>query len=675
MNTSQGGRGQSVTEVMASLSTEADRVRGFWRIFGFGNRVIVRPDEVHVVVGHGIHSWAPSKETSVFGQTAGAPSIYWLNANAQVVKLRTYSFTVEISGEGERGIELLDKHRVSFRAWAHVEAKLDSSKALVAAQRVGTDVSGLVHSIISETTTQLIVAAASMSLDEIIANMQRLGDVATDRVNTTLAELGYDLAFLRVIRLAGDAYDQIVRQATAEVTAQTTIGINAAELTRIEDDNARTRRESELTTATTLDVKQRELRTQRDVETATNDQRESLAAATHQLRLAQVERDQTVAQREHSAALAQIALDGERLTAQQTRDIELARSRAVADAEKDRAVQTAQIQLQSEATTAQTAIDRQRDLAAAEREKEVRLISAGSAAETERIAAESQAVAQSITTRAQTEAQLAQARAQAESATITAQAALVEANATRAREAASGLAAAEIAAAQVAVDQKRVEVVRAEGLAQVEIDRARQAASIEAQRLLATLYAEAPVLVDLERIRMDHTLQLELARLQAETRLEAFKALAPQLDVRLFGNGGQMSQLINQLLSLSEGASVVGHEIPVIGNLFGSGGSPESTELWSSLVSIMARVRGVLGEIDPRVFSNLSLADALEQVEQLMQGETDVVSAINRIRERANFQLIGSIPIGGILSLLGLNLNENGSNRSVDIQTIPVVAK
>ncbi|MBN2394525.1 MAG: hypothetical protein JXR84_27580, partial [Anaerolineae bacterium] len=35
------------------LRTEADRVRGFLAMFGFGRRILVPPDEIHVVVGDG----------------------------------------------------------------------------------------------------------------------------------------------------------------------------------------------------------------------------------------------------------------------------------------------------------------------------------------------------------------------------------------------------------------------------------------------------------------------------------------------------------------------------------------------------------------------------------------------------------------------------------------------
>ncbi|MCP4422913.1 MAG: hypothetical protein GY803_00320 [Chloroflexi bacterium] len=39
---------------VAALRTEADRAKS---IFGFGRRILVSPDEIHVVVGGGRHIW------------------------------------------------------------------------------------------------------------------------------------------------------------------------------------------------------------------------------------------------------------------------------------------------------------------------------------------------------------------------------------------------------------------------------------------------------------------------------------------------------------------------------------------------------------------------------------------------------------------------------------------
>ena len=66
-----------VNSSVAVLRTEADRARG---LFGFGRRILVPPDKIHVVVGDGRHSFMVAGERAVFGQTADRPSRYWLNA-------------------------------------------------------------------------------------------------------------------------------------------------------------------------------------------------------------------------------------------------------------------------------------------------------------------------------------------------------------------------------------------------------------------------------------------------------------------------------------------------------------------------------------------------------------------------------------------------------------------
>jgi hypothetical protein len=90
-----------VNSSVAVLRTEADRARG---LFGFGRRILVPPDEIHVVVGDGRHSFMVAGERAVFGQTADRPSRYWLNALTQVIKLKTIGFTVPIRGAQPRTV-------------------------------------------------------------------------------------------------------------------------------------------------------------------------------------------------------------------------------------------------------------------------------------------------------------------------------------------------------------------------------------------------------------------------------------------------------------------------------------------------------------------------------------------------------------------------------------------
>ncbi len=104
----------------------------------------------------------------------------------QVIKLKTVSFTVAITGTSNQGVPALDSSKVSFRLWAHAVAKLNPENADIAAQRVGLDTTGLVHTITKVGTAELVAAAASMELENIIANRQKLAEIAFPKVNDIL---------------------------------------------------------------------------------------------------------------------------------------------------------------------------------------------------------------------------------------------------------------------------------------------------------------------------------------------------------------------------------------------------------------------------------------------------------------------------------------------------------
>ena len=155
-----------VADSLDALSTQADRAGS---LIGFGRRIWVPADEVHVVVGHGYHITRSSDDMQVFGQSANKSSRYWLNPRTQVIKLKTISFTVPLSGSDGRGINALDNKNVSFKLWAHAVAQLNPEKAEVAARRIGQDTQGLLRTITQVAMSQLISAAAQMELKDIIA--------------------------------------------------------------------------------------------------------------------------------------------------------------------------------------------------------------------------------------------------------------------------------------------------------------------------------------------------------------------------------------------------------------------------------------------------------------------------------------------------------------------------
>ena len=96
---------------------------------------------------------------------------------------------------------------------------------------------------------------------------------------------------------------------------------------------------------------------------------------------------------------------------------------------------------------------------------------------------------------------------------------------------------------------------------------------INAQIELANLYEQAPILVELEKLRMQHQHEERIVTIQAEASLKAFEAIAPGVKVNIFGNGGQAGQIMTNLMSLSHGMGVIRDEVPLVDDLLSRNGS------------------------------------------------------------------------------------------------------
>ena len=128
---------------------------------------------------------------------------------------------------------LVDQDNVPFTLKAHAVASLTTSNPKfveAAAEQVGVDIENLVVTITQVGTTQLINAAAKMSMQAIIGSRQELAAEAHGRVNEVLQGLGYSLKLLTITDLGGEAYEEMIRQATATALQETTVETNAAEL-------------------------------------------------------------------------------------------------------------------------------------------------------------------------------------------------------------------------------------------------------------------------------------------------------------------------------------------------------------------------------------------------------------------------------------------------------------
>ncbi|WP_420627300.1 SPFH domain-containing protein [Candidatus Leptofilum sp.] len=671
-----------VNTSVAVLRTEADRARG---LFGFGRRILVPPDEIHVVVGDGRHSLTLSNERKVFGQSADRPAKYWLNPITQVIKLKTISFTVPIHGVNDAGVEALDSSKVSFRLWAHAVAKLNPDKAEIAAQRVGLDTNGLIYTITKVGTAELVAAAATMSLEEIIANRQELAAIAFPKVNQILSELGYDLALLTITSLDGIAYTKLIEQAESRISKETGIATNKEQLAELNDMQAREQQEAEIRAETEKKLAAERLDAQREVETATISQQEALDVRRHEMRILQISREKTAAAAAHDTEMAKVELSqqlGEaeaekaahlaqieaerqaKLRAiQQKREAEINLAKTEAEATRLAVAQAKEIDRMAELTEAEASRLRREELAEAERVREIALVEANKEAEALKLAAEAESRALQIKVDVETQSELVRAEAEATATEKRAKAAKVRAEATKAETAAAGLAEAEVEAARVQVAEKQVSVTRAEGLAQAEVAKAQALVEIEAQEKLALLYGEAPVLVDLERLRLQLTHQERIATIQAETSLKAFEAIAPSLKVHIFGNGGQTGQILANVMALSHGLTQVGEEVPLVGRKLnpGENGADEPLVLanWlPQLRQFAPCLQQVLSDVNPRMLSSLKVADVVERLVPVVAGEESLTSALSNLKADASFRVIGDMPVSPLLRLLGLEQGE-----------------
>ncbi|MBN1873791.1 MAG: hypothetical protein JXA33_06145 [Anaerolineae bacterium] len=693
---------ESIAEASLTLEmlrTETDRVRGLLGMFGFGRRILVPPDEIHVVVGDGRHSLTPSRKSRVFGQTADRPSTYWLNPLTQVIKLKTISFTVPIRGASDEGVPALDSSKVSFRLWAHAVAKLNPDKAEVAAQRVGLDATSLINTITEVGTAELVAAAATMPLEEIIAYRQKLAEIAFPQVNQILSELGYDLALLTVTRLDGIAYQKLIAQAESRVSKETSIATNREQVAELQDDESRQRQEAEIRAETEKKLAAERLEAEREVETATLNQQETLAVRRHEVNLREVNRNKEAAQAAHEVELAKVGLARQQQEAEVERDAQLAHLQAErraelaamqqqrdakidiakteAEAERLALEQVRQIERDAERTKAEAQRLEAEQLAKAERARKVALVEAKQLAEAMQVEAEAEAKSLQIKVDAETKselvraesdtrAELIRAEAEADATAKRAQAAKIRAEATRAETAAPGLAETEVESARVEVAEKQVAVTRAEGLARAEVAQAQAVAEAErvqrlkeveinAQRQMVALYDQAPVMIELEKLRARLAHEEKLTALQLDAYAKALESLAPSLQLRIYGSGDQTSRIMTDMMRLAQGVRYLGEEIPAVGQLV----SPviEGQEsLWTKFKAFVPYLQEALADVNPRAFSGLNLKDLADRLSPVVAGREDLVTALNNLRHDVSFRVVGNLPVAPLFRLLGINM-------------------
>lgn len=635
--------------------------------FGFAQKIVVPPDQIHVVTGNGWHSFIAKSETNIFGQAVGKPSIYPVNNLTVITPMSTLTFMVPVRGPQDLGFEVLDKNNVKYTVTAHVVAKLDlvEDKVRLAAQRVGRDINGLVTNIQEIVEAELHDAAATMSLEEVIKNRQSLAQTARNSVNQTLQELGYSLVLLKIGELGGIAYSKLVEQAEAIVERDSTIAINAAQLATNQSTNERQRTEAEVTAQTLRTTKAQELQATRDVSRATIDTEEELSVRRHELSITEQTREQALAAAKHIVKLEQVELD---------RTAELARTQSQEAVSLSRQQLEQQRALDATTAEAKRLAEEQghkleRDTELAQREAAILLQQEQDNANRTKIVATTNAQAQAdalqITTEAHANARLKEATTNAQASVQDAEAAQKRAEAKRAEEAAPGLALADVEARQVEIEANRVAVKRDEGLAEAVVAKEQAASRLHLEQGLleielkraneqAVLFAEHPELVQIELQKLAYAHQEQVVRMQTEAVTNAIAAIAPNVHFNLYGDSGQLSRFVTSMMSLGHGISTLS-EVPVLGQYVnGHGNGDLPVNLMGMVQPFLPYIKQVISGMNPRVISTLTVGQLIEELVPVVKGEATLTEALNTIRGNAQFKVLADFPVEPILEKLSI---------------------
>ncbi len=655
------------------LNPEFNAELGIMRkMLGIGRRVIVPPDQIHAVRGYGITTYQKlPKDTAIFGKGDDG-SVYWLNGLTQVIVLATKSFQVPLVN-----ISALDSNRVSFNIDAYAIASLNPDSAAKAAEKIGGDPQGLVRLVTEVTSSELINAAAKMKLEEILEDRSKLVNSATAPIVQALTDLGYNLDVLRITKIRGEAVNLWEKRALAEVSYAATVKTNEAQVAEAENIAQRDEREAEIKATK-----------EQKVAAESRSSRQAIAVGDHEFDLNQVGRDRKKAEEDNQLALrnaelaqevAMVAVTNEaaKREVQMRRNADIRKEEqqlnanialAAQQADDNKAQLAQQNSLQRDADRAQADADRhaQEEQAAANLRQKIKEVDANTEATAREISATAEATAVRIQATADAERTRTLATAEADAAAQEAKATasradaeIKQANATRAKTAAEGLAQAEVAERNAEVAIKEADANRARGLADADVTRARAAAEaegahlmrqveIDAQAALAEVYAASPVLVDLEKIRLQHAHEQNIAQLRLNAQIAMMQALAPQLNVnaKLIGNGTQMGSLLSQILTLSAGYEVLSEEVPVVNGLFRPNGDVNVGSIMRGTSDLLG---GVLKDVNPRMFGALTLSSLVDRIIPVVEGEGDLQSFLIGLKEDASFNMVGNIPIAQLL--------------------------
>jgi hypothetical protein len=131
------------------------------------------------------------------------------------------------------------------------------------------------------------------------------------------------------------------------------------------------------------------------------------------------------------------------------------------------------------------------------------------------------------------------------------------------------------------------------------------------------------------------------------------------MQVRVYGGGGQTTQIITQLMSLAQGVQYLGEEVPAVGRILDGVGGDGQGSFLPRLAEFTPYIRQALADVNPRMFSSLKIVDLIDRLNPVLAGREDLVTALTNLREDANFRVVGNIPVAPLLSLLGINLPQS----------------
>lgn len=687
-------------EQRSLFNSEELKVESPRTIGPIGRRIVVPVNEVHVVTGAGPTIALISHETQIFGKLDDqtSESVYWLNPKTVVVGLRTNAFTVEVVN-----IRILDANNVEAYVDLHMIAQLDRTKAQLAASAIGGNIQLLVDNIEQIATTEITNAAAKVPLIEVIKDRNTIGVPTEQKVIESLQKVGYTLINLRIGELTGIAADMLVAQSNAEITRDSTAKISEATEATLRTTETAKQRKAEIEAQTARVEKEKEFAKDQAIDAAEKAANEAKANTQQAFDLAQKTREQNLARRDHEVQLEKDELK---------KAADLARTAATAEVALNAQQQEDTRLLQvAKATAERKDLEQQRDLtrANAKTTADVERLKTETQAESDRdkakriTAAQSEAEALKIKTDSESDARLKKATTDAQASQQESAAKAKLAEATRAEQAAEGLAKADVReadikneAAQVNVEKDRgfaeaaiakqnaeTQVYTAEAELKVELERLQGQLKVELdrQKEQAALFANNPQLFQLEmmRVQQAHALQMRQAELNAQVQIAQAMAANTHINLNLIGDGGKVSQGMAQVMAIMTGIQTVGNQIPAVGNILGMtpaistnghnddhGDHLEGFSLTNALQSLRPFVVNIAREMNPRVFSTMTVAGMIEAVTPMLSGRADLLSTVARLKEESSIKMIMDAPIAPILASLGITGKADDSALAIE---------